>query len=231
MILGIYGRSNSGKTTLIVKLIKELKKKGYRVASAKNIHSPNFTIDTEGKDTWKHTQAGSEIVVAHSEDETAFLVHTDMNPQKTLNIIDSIMDLDIVIVEGHWDDDSPKVALGDIDNKPNTVLRYKDNYDEILKYAIHGIEVDGVEKKLPGLDCGKCGMQLCRELADSIHLGKNSFDDCYYFSEMKVSLKVDDKQIPLGKFAKEVISGTLEGMVSSLKGVEKGKKIVITVDR
>ena len=230
MIYVFYGRSNSGKTTLIVKLIKELKEKGYRVGAVKNIHSPNFTIDTEEKDTWKHTQAGSEIVVAHSEGETAFLVNRDMNPRKTLNIIDSITDLDIVIVEGHWDDHSPKVAIGDIEDKPNTVLRYKDNYDEILEYAVHGIEVDRVEKKLPGLDCGKCGNNLCKELANSIYLGNNSYEDCDYFSERKVSLEVDDKQIPLGMFAKEVIAGTLKGMVSSLKGVENGKKIVITVD-
>lgn len=231
MILGIYGRSNTGKTTLIVKMIKELKGKGYHVGSVKNIHSPSFTIDTEGKDTWKHSQVGSEIVVGRSGKETAFLINTEMYPKRTLELIDSIANLDIVIVEGYWDDDSPKVALGDIEEKPNTVFRYKNNYDEILNFAIHGIEVDKIEKKLPGLDCGKCGMQLCRELADSIHLGNNKYDDCHYFSEMGVSLEVDGKQIPLGRFAKEVISGTLEGMVSSLKGVEKGKKIAITVNR
>ena len=156
MIYVFYGRSNSGKTTLIVKLIKELKEKGYRVGAVKNIHSPNFTIDTEEKDTWKHTQAGSEIVVAHSEGETAFLVNSDMEPGKTLNIMDKISDLDIVIVEGHWDDDNPKVAIGDIEDKPNTVLRYKDNYDEILEYAVHGIEVDRRSMGSPVCFSGVC---------------------------------------------------------------------------
>lgn len=231
MIYVFYGRSNSGKTTLIVKLIKELKEKGYRVGAVKNIHSPNFTIDTEEKDTWKHTQAGSEIVVAHSEGETAFLVNRDMNPRKTLNIIDSITDLDIVIVEGHWDDDSPKVAIGDIEDKPNTVLRYKDNYDEILEFAVEGIEIEGVEKALPKLDCGKCGQKTCREFAEAIYHGKNAIEDCYYFSDMNVSLKIDGKEIPMGKFAKEFVSGTIWGMVSSLKGVEEGKNIVIKIEK
>jgi ArsR family metal-binding transcriptional regulator len=133
--------------------------------------------------------------------------------------------------EGYWEDDSPKVAVGEIEDKPNTIFRYEDNYNDILDYAINGIEVDKVENKLPGLDCGKCGMQLCRELADSIHSGNNTYDDCYYFSELKVTLVVDGKQIPLGRFAKEIISGTLDGMVSSLKGVEKGKKIVISIEQ
>lgn len=231
MILGFYGRSNSGKTTLIEKLIRELTEKGYHVGSVKNIHSPNFTIDSEGKDTWKHAKAGSEIVVAHSGKETAFLVKKDLDPKRTLELIRSINDLDIIIVEGYWDDNSPKVALGDIEEKPSTVFRFKDNYNEIVEYAIHGIEVDRVEKQLPGLDCGKCGLKLCQELADSINLGNKTYDDCYYFSEMKVSLEVDGMKIPLGRFAKEIISGTLEGMVSSLKGVEKGGKIAITLDK
>jgi molybdopterin-guanine dinucleotide biosynthesis protein B len=231
MILGIYGRSKSGKTTLIIKLIKELKEKGYQVGSVKNIHSPEFTIDTKEKDTWKHTQAGSEIVVAHSEGETAFLVNQNMDPKRTLKIIDSIMDLDIVIVEGYWDDDSPKIALGDIEDKGNTVLRFSDNYDEVLRYAVEGIEIEAVQKKLPRLDCGKCKLETCNELAESIYRGKNSIEDCYYFSDMNVSLEVDGNEVPLGKFAKEFVAGTIWGMVSSLKGVEEGKNITINIER
>lgn len=231
MILGIYGRSNSGKTTLITKLIKELKEKGYRVGCVKNIHTPEFTIDTKEKDTWKHTQSGSEIVVAHSDDETAFLVNKNMDPKKTLGIIDSIIDLDIVIVEGYWEDDSPKIALGDIEDKGNTVLWYKNNYDEVLRYAVEGIEIEAVKKKLPNLDCGKCGLETCIELAESIYRGKNSLEDCYYFSDMNVSLKIDGNDIPLGKFAKEFVAGTIWGMVSSLKGVEEGKNITINIER
>jgi molybdopterin-guanine dinucleotide biosynthesis protein B len=231
MILLFYGRSKTGKTTLIVKLIKELKEKGYRVGSVKNIHSPDFTIDTEGKDTWEHAHAGSEIVVANSGSETAFMVNREIEPSGILNYVNSFADLDIIIVEGDWDHDGPKVALGDIEDKDHTVIRYSDNYDEVLSYAIDGIELDRVEKKLPGLDCGKCGLDTCHELAGSIYKGKNSIEDCYYFSDMNVSLKVDGEEIPLGKFAKEFVAGTVWGMVSSLKGVEDGDKIVLKLEK
>jgi molybdopterin-guanine dinucleotide biosynthesis protein B len=231
MILLFYGRSKTGKTTLIVKLIRELKEEGYKVGSVKNIHSPDFTIDTEGKDTWEHTHAGSEIVVAKSGGETAFLVNRAMEPGDVLKIIDSLADLDIIIVEGDWDLDNPKVALGDIQDKGHTVIRFSDNYDEVLDYAIQGIKIDKVKKQLPGLDCGKCGYDTCHILAESIYGGKNSLDDCYYFSDMNVTLEVDGEDIPLGKFAKTFVTGTIWGMVSSLKGVDDGKKIVLKLEK
>jgi molybdopterin-guanine dinucleotide biosynthesis protein B len=168
-------------------------------------------------------------VVGHSETEAAFLVNKVMNPKEVTDILNKIMDLDIVIVEGFWDEDIPKVLLGDGEEKKNTVLKYKDNFDEIVKYAINGIEIERIEKKLPALDCAKCGVKTCRELAQLIHKKENSFDDCYYFSEMKVTLNVDGKDIPMGKFAKGIMKGTIEGMISSLKEVGKGKDIRIKI--
>jgi len=57
-IVSIIGESKSGKTTLIEKLISELKSRGYRVASIKHsVHKLDF--DKAGKDSWRHLQAGS----------------------------------------------------------------------------------------------------------------------------------------------------------------------------
>lgn len=229
MILGIYGESKSGKTTLVEKLIKDLKEKDYGACSIKNIHIENFTIDTEGKDTWKHSKAGAQVVVAQSQNETAFLINRNMAPKDIVSLIEKIAEPNIVIVEGYWDDDNPKIVVGDMEERPNTILRYKNNFDEVLGYAIEGIEVEKVLKKLPGLNCGKCGMETCKELALSIRLNKNKFDDCYYFSEKRISLEVDGKEIPLGRFAKDIVAGTIGGMVSSLKGVVQGKNIRIEI--
>lgn len=229
MILGIYGESKSGKTTLIEKLISSIKEKGFKVGSVKNIHTEDFTIDTQGKDTWRHAKAGAEIVVARSENETALIANRKISPNEVATIMEKMADLDLIIVEGFWDDESPKVLVGEGKEKPNTILRYKDNFDEILNYAIEGIKVERVQKKLPGLDCGKCGMKNCMELASLIYQEKKSFDDCYYFSEKRILLEVDGKEIPLGKFAKEILSGTVAGMVSSLKGVKEAKDIKIEI--
>lgn len=229
MILGIYGESKSGKTTIIERLIGALRENDYKVGSVKNIHIEDFTIDKEGKDTWKHSKAGAGVVVARSADETAFLVNRDMAPKEVISIIKKIADLDIILVEGFWDDGSPKIAMGDVEEKPNTVLRYRNNFEEVLEYTVNRIEEERVLKKLPGLDCGKCGLEKCIELAQSILKNERTFEDCYYFSEKRISLEVDGRFIPLGKFAKDIMAGTIAGMVSSLKGVEEGKEIRIEI--
>jgi molybdopterin-guanine dinucleotide biosynthesis protein B len=229
MILGIYGESKTGKTTLISRLIGELKKKGYKVGSVKNIHSPNFTIDSEGKDTWEHTHAGAKVVVARSKDEVAFLVNRSMSPSDVVAIVENIADLDIVWGEGYWEDDSPKIVLGDMHQKPNTVLDYKDIFEEVLEFAIESIEEERVLKKLPGLDCGKCGMDFCKQMAKAIRKNEKDFEDCFYQSEKRISLSVDGREIPMGKFAKEIVAGTVTGMISSLKGVEEGRDIIIEI--
>lgn len=229
MILEIYGESKSGKTTFVEKLIEVLIEKGYKVCSVKKIHAQDFTIDTEGKDTWKHSRAGAQVVVAQSQNETAFLVNRNMAPRDIVSFIEKIAEPDIVIVEGYWDDDNPKIVVGSMEERPNTILRYKNNFDEVLGYAIEGIEVEKVLKKLPGLDCEKCGMEKCIVMAQSILRNERTFEDCYYFSEKRISLEVDGKTIALGKFAKDIVAGTIAGMVSSLKGVEEGKEIKIEI--
>ena len=60
-IVSVAGRPKVGKTTFLVKLIAELKQRGYRIGIIKHsVHS--FAMDKEGKDTWKHLQAGADAV-------------------------------------------------------------------------------------------------------------------------------------------------------------------------
>ena len=101
------GKSDSGKTTLILKLLPELKKKGYRVAVAK--HCPHgFDLDVEGKDSWRFTQAGGEGTLLSSKNRVALI-----RPRKAeLSIEDTVLgyfaDFDFVLVEGYNYDPSVK---------------------------------------------------------------------------------------------------------------------------
>ena len=78
VVFGFYGKSNTGKTSLIVKVIKRLTDEKFKVATVK-ITDKNIGIDTEGKDTWKHNQAGSKIVVLSSPIETGFIIKQNMD--------------------------------------------------------------------------------------------------------------------------------------------------------
>jgi len=69
-VVSIVGKSNSGKTTLLEKLIPELKRRGYRVATVKH-DTHGFEIDRPGKDTWRLAQAGADAVVISSGDKLA----------------------------------------------------------------------------------------------------------------------------------------------------------------
>ena len=60
-IISIVGKSESGKTTLLESLIIELKQRGYKVAIIKHA-GEDFELDKQSKDSWRLSQAGSEVV-------------------------------------------------------------------------------------------------------------------------------------------------------------------------
>jgi molybdopterin-guanine dinucleotide biosynthesis protein B len=99
-LVAVVGSSNSGKTTIIEYVISGLKKKGFRVGSIKHIHHPDFAIDEEGTDTWRHARAGSEMIAAISRSEIDLIVKDDLEAR--LSYILDLMerDLDIILVEG-----------------------------------------------------------------------------------------------------------------------------------
>ena len=109
-IISVVGKTNSGKTTFIEKLIKELKRRGYRVATVKHdVH--NFEIDHEGKDTWRHAQAGADTVVISSKGKLAMIKKLD--GQHSLDELSRwlLKDVDIIITEGYKRQDKPKIEI------------------------------------------------------------------------------------------------------------------------
>ena len=62
-VIGVTGWSGSGKTSLVIRLIPELRDRGFRVATIKHAHH-TFDIDTPGKDSYEHRAAGAVEVVS-----------------------------------------------------------------------------------------------------------------------------------------------------------------------
>lgn len=108
-VISVVGRSKAGKTTLVVKLIKELKHRGYRVAIIKHdVHG--FEIDHPGKDTWLHAEAGADIVTISSADKIAMI--EKLQEEKDLDqIISKISNVDIIITEGYKGAAKPKIEV------------------------------------------------------------------------------------------------------------------------
>ncbi len=109
-IVSFIGTANSGKTTLMEKIITELKLKGYRVAVIKHSHH-EFDIDQTGKDTWRLAQAGSDIVAVSSPSKVAFIERVDI--EWTLDQIVELIgeNADIVLTEGYKNCDTAKIIV------------------------------------------------------------------------------------------------------------------------
>ena len=131
-VFGIYGNSDSGKTTLIVKLVEKLVKEGYLVATIKQTKKA-ISMDTKRKDTWRHHGAGAELVVFSSICETDFLLNKSMSTSDIMRRISEFGCYDIILVEGADDPCIPKIQIGAGKKRENTIAFYEDNFNEIFK--------------------------------------------------------------------------------------------------
>jgi len=108
-VLSVVGFSNSGKTTLVEKLVRELKTRGYRVAVIKHHHG-DFDIDKPGKDTWRHAEAGADVVVLAAPRKVAVI--EKLQAEKPLDeIIATISNVDLIITEGYKKENKPKIEV------------------------------------------------------------------------------------------------------------------------
>src|SRR5512135_182760 len=99
-LLTVVGRSKSGKTTLLEKLIRELAGRGRRVGTIKHHYHGPVTVDVPGKDSWRHRQAGAHAVALVSPD-TVFVV-CDAPPALSLETLTHLAfcGADLVLTEG-----------------------------------------------------------------------------------------------------------------------------------
>ncbi|MDR0318844.1 MAG: molybdopterin-guanine dinucleotide biosynthesis protein B, partial [Nitrososphaerota archaeon] len=90
LVVAAIGRSGSGKTVTIEYLIKQFSVENYRVGAVKHIHHEGFTIDTEGKNTWRYANAGARVIVAVSPDEMAIIKKVRQEEGSFEKVIDAL---------------------------------------------------------------------------------------------------------------------------------------------
>ena len=106
LAVAFTGPSDSGKTTLILKVATLLKQK-YHLAIVKNDPSDKAVFDIEGKDSWKFSQTGAEVVVTSPTRTTFF-----SKEHKTLDdIITMLGEFDFLLVEGLKNLPLPRIAI------------------------------------------------------------------------------------------------------------------------
>jgi molybdopterin-guanine dinucleotide biosynthesis protein B len=227
MIIGIYGYQDAGKTTLVEEAIRALTNKGYRVSSVKHT-SHRTSIDSRGKDTWRHWSAGSDPVVFSSESETTIIKHSKVPIKEIAEMVGREFAPDIIIIEGGKEGPFPKVAVGKITPRKGTVLS-NPSLKKLLDYVETEVAVERVRARLPGMDCGMCGLD-CEKLARAVVSGKKSLKDCTELPDTGVKIIVGGEQLAMTKFPASFVDDTIRGMLSSLKGYVPGKEVEIRLE-
>lgn len=243
-VFSVTGLSKSGKTTTIENLIKELKNRGFSVGTVKEIHFDDFKIDTEGKNTYKHRQAGAKTVVARGKNETDILYTGKKDIYEILNHFDE----DFVILEGVRDAIVPEIATGREDEQPTVSSltfvisgRYANNHNGSFQSLpiINSINntkslCNLIEEKVPHLMpdveeecCGKCGTD-CREFLSKYLRGEEKLENCI-LRKSNVSLQINNNDIVIVPFVQNLIKNVVVGIVSELKGYKKDCKIKIEI--
>jgi molybdopterin-guanine dinucleotide biosynthesis protein MobB len=125
-IISIVGQSNSGKTTLLEKLIPELVKRGYRVATIKhNIHG--FDIDHKGKDSHRHRKAGAHMTIVSSPHQLALIQDVDHDYSSDEIRNNYIKNMDIILTEGYKGNLFPKIEVYRAELKNEPLCKKEDN--------------------------------------------------------------------------------------------------------
>jgi molybdopterin-guanine dinucleotide biosynthesis protein MobB len=100
ILVAVLGLKKSGKTTSCEALIREFKSRGLKVGAVKSMHHARMTIDTKGKDTWRHRQAGADFVASLSEGEMGYIQAIDGRAEMVDAIKHFPEDVDVVVCEG-----------------------------------------------------------------------------------------------------------------------------------
>ena len=111
-VISIVAKSGTGKTTLLEKLIGELKRRGHRVGAIKH-DAHEFEIDHPGKDSWRLTQAGADAMVVSSAAKTALVKQNPASEEPSVHSIVATYcaDMDIVLTEGFKKSNFPKIEV------------------------------------------------------------------------------------------------------------------------
>ncbi len=106
----IVGRRNHGKTTLTVELVRALTAKGYKVGTLKH-SSHHHILDTPGKDSYRHREAGGNPACIVTPDITGVFFRTPTKTDIYEKLAPLYEDCDLVVVEGNIDSVGPKLEV------------------------------------------------------------------------------------------------------------------------
>lgn len=208
-IVCVVGASGSGKTTFLEQLIPALTRRGYRVGTVKHdVHG--FEMDREGKDTWRHREAGAQTVGILSPSRVASIRNTEEEMELARFVGRTFWAEDLVITEGFKRSSFPKIEIFRAAVEPEPICTDKD-------HLVALVTDDPIEASVPIFH-----FQEVERLADWI-------EDRYLKNRKKRSIMIhlDGKRLPMKDFVEDIVSEAIKGMLSTLRGWGSPKSIEI----
>lgn len=228
-IVSIVGKKNTGKTSLTVKVIEELTRRGYNVASIKHSHH-SIEMDKENTDTWKHKQAGANLVVGVGS-TTFFNARKEHDLNRILYLLKHFDDFDFVIIEGYKSYNYPKIITSPNVRDPYTIK-------EVDSFTIDekGVSelADLIEQRghdiVDTLFANNCGYNDGELIAKEIRNGNLSVED---LDDVKSYLSIDGKVVGLNRFVSDYLKQSVTGVINTLNlkdfGVDGIGKIELVI--
>ena len=239
-VVGIVGYKKSGKTTLLVKVARELTERGYTVASLKHTSE---SLDLPSTDTSLHRQFTIQTAAISPKESAIFF-----SESKSIEDMLSYLKADFILIEGFKTEKTyPKIICLRPDDNPKSLMdglqicAVSDNPDHfgIIGFPIFHPEkdiskiADLIEQKafkLLNLNCRACGYDSCYDMALEIVKGDKTIDDCVALNA-DIKIEIDGQIIPLNPFVSKLMSNTIKAMLSSLKSYHNGKVEIHINDR
>jgi molybdopterin-guanine dinucleotide biosynthesis protein B len=239
--VAVVGYKNSGKTRVVETLVSELVKRGRRVGTLKHT-ADDIKLDTPGKDTQRHRDAGSRATAIIQESTAAIFLDQHLSLQQ---VTEKLGPLDVLIIEGFKSHNTHARILvprenSDLDQLRNGLeIAYvkmpESKFDMKTDLPLFNLNqiaelTDLVEAKafpiLPGLNCHSCGYDDCLSMGQALLAGEAEITQCVRYKS-NFTFKVNDTNIPLNNFTRSAIQNVILGFIKTLKGVEEAEKVYL----
>ncbi len=216
-IVAVVGTKNTGKTTLVTKIVRELVDMGFEVGTVKHSH---HSFELSDRDTGKHKKAGAKIVAGIGE-ETFFTMNGGMELEHVLSMMNFIEPLDFVVLEGFKTSKYAKISTSDFTDEFTIAnVNVFEMGDSKLKSLVDLLNARSYGM-IKYLNCKKCGFVDCNGFVKAKINGNLDATLCKSESD-EVLLKIDNQMIALNPFVRSFVKETIQGMVKSLKTDEFG---------
>ncbi|MCK4860277.1 MAG: molybdopterin-guanine dinucleotide biosynthesis protein B [Rhodobacteraceae bacterium] len=141
-VYGIVGWKNSGKTTLVERLVSEITGRGFTVSTVKHAHHA-FDVDHEGKDSFRHRVAGASEVLLASRNRWALMheIRDDAEPPLS-ELLEKLSPVDLVLIEGYKRDSHAKVEAHRAETKQGLLATEDATVTAVASnYVVDGLSV------------------------------------------------------------------------------------------